>query len=143
MISQTAEYALRAMIWLAEHPGAPQTTEQIAQGTRVPAGYLSKVLQTLGRANLVNSQRGLGGGFALTRKPAEISTLEVINSVDPIQRIRECPMGRKLHGKRLCPLHYRLDAAVALIEDSFRTCTIEDLCSTSGNPSFCEKGGQE
>jgi Rrf2 family protein len=131
VISQTAEYALRAVVWLAENLNRPQTTEQIAQGMEVPAGYLSKVLQTLGRAGLVKSQRGVGGGFVLAKKPGMISTLDVINAVDPIQRIRECPLGRKAHGKRLCPLHYRIDAALALIEESFRTCTLDVLCSDS------------
>lgn len=127
MISQTADYALRAIVCLANQADSAKTTEQIAQGTQVPAGYLSKVLQTLGRANLVRSQRGLGGGFSLARPPAEISVLDVINAVDPIERITECPLGHEGHGARLCLLHQRLDAAIALIEDTFRSCTIADL----------------
>jgi len=50
MISRTAEYALRAVIVLGSSPGSPLTTQQIAARTRVPSGYLSKVLQALGRA---------------------------------------------------------------------------------------------
>ena len=62
MISQTVEYALRAMVHLArEAPGA-RTTDQVARTTRVPRAYLSKVLQSLRRAGLVRSQRGIGGG---------------------------------------------------------------------------------
>ena len=64
MISQTAEYALRAMVFLAMRESAA-TNEQIAQVTKVPPGYLSKILQQLGKAKLVSSQRGLGGGFVL------------------------------------------------------------------------------
>ena len=60
LISQTAEYALRAVISLARDPSTAQTTRQIAASTHVPAGYLSKVLQALGRAEIVVSQRGLG-----------------------------------------------------------------------------------
>jgi len=59
MFSQIAEYALRAVVRVASHHGRPQTTQQIAAATRVPAGYLSKVMQALGRAGLINSQRGL------------------------------------------------------------------------------------
>jgi Rrf2 family protein len=59
----------------------------------VPAGYLSKVLQSLGRAQLVNSQRGLHGGFTLARAPSELTVWEVIQAVDPLQRIRSCPLG--------------------------------------------------
>ncbi|NUQ01687.1 MAG: Rrf2 family transcriptional regulator, partial [Armatimonadetes bacterium] len=92
MISQTAEYALRAIVCLAAQPEGRLTTPQIAGATRVPAGYLSKVLQLLGRAGLVRSQRGLGGGFVLARPAELISVLDVVNAVDPIQRITGCPL---------------------------------------------------
>jgi Rrf2 family protein len=127
MFSQTTEYALRAVVWLAEQHSKPQTTRQIAATTRVPAGYLSKVLQALGRADLVKSQRGLYGGFKLTRPPGQISVLEVVNAVDPIQRIETCPLGLKSHGAELCALHKRLDNAIAHIEKAFSTSNIADL----------------
>ncbi len=112
MLSQTAEYALRAVVWLAAQQGQPQTTTQIAKATQVPAGYLAKVLQTLGRAGLVHAQRGLGGGFKLARDPAELTALAVVDAVDPIQRITACPLGIESHGGRLCPLHRRLDNVI-------------------------------
>ncbi len=48
MFSQTAEYALRAVVYLASQPGTPRTTQEIAKATQVPTGYLSKVMQSLG-----------------------------------------------------------------------------------------------
>jgi Rrf2 family protein len=127
MFSQTIEYALRAVVWLASQQSKPQTTQQIAATTRVPAGYLSKVLPALGRADLVKSQRGLYGGFTLARSPRQISILEVVNAVDPIQRIETCPLGLKSHGAELCALHKRLDDAIAHIEKAFSTSSIADL----------------
>ena len=112
MISQTAEYALRAVVWLGGRSDEPVGTKHISQAAQVPAGYLSKVLQMLARADLVVSTSGRGGGFRLTRRPEEISVLDVINAVDPIQRIRECPLHLAGHGTELCPLHRRLDAGV-------------------------------
>jgi len=52
VISQTAEYALRSVVYLGSQAGQPVTTQRIAAATQVPAGYLSKVLQGLGRAGL-------------------------------------------------------------------------------------------
>ncbi len=144
MISQTAEYALRAIVWLAAHGTEPQTTVQIAKATRVPAGYLSKVLQSLGRARLVSSQRGLYGGFTLARPAGEIHVLEVVNAVDPIQRIRTCPLGLKSHGKKLCALHQRLDDAIAHIENAFSESTIADLLAEPLTSSpLCESPQEE
>src|SRR5262245_64497934 len=109
MISQTVEYALRAVVYLADQAPAPRTTDQIATATRVPKAYLSKILQGLSRGGIVHSQRGLGGGMTLVKPPAELTILEVVGAVDPIRRIKTCPLGIAAHGARLCPLHRRLD----------------------------------
>ncbi|MEQ8785816.1 MAG: Rrf2 family transcriptional regulator [Pirellulaceae bacterium] len=127
MISQTAEYALRAIVYLADQEGAPRTTAQIAEATMVPQGYLAKVMQNLSRARLVSSQRGLNGGFTLASPPGELSVLQVINVVDPIRRFPECPLGIPSHGRRLCPLHFQLDQAAQMVEESFGGTTIADL----------------
>jgi len=142
MISQTSEYALRAVVWLAGHPDTSLTTQQIADATRVPAGYLSKVLQSLGRAGLVHSRRGLHGGFALTRSPEKLTVLDVVNAVDPLPRIHRCPLGIRSHGARLCPLHRRLDDAVDMVEKSFRDSTVRELVSEPSDSTPLCAGGK-
>ncbi len=141
MISQTVEYALRAIVTIAQHEGQPCTAQQISKITQVPAPYLSKLMQGLVRAGLTNSQRGLHGGFVLTRKPAEMSILEVVDAVDPIQRIRECPLGISTHGSHLCPLHQRLDRAMEMVEKLFRETTVADVLAEPGSvtPLCAEK----
>lgn len=129
MISQTAEYALRAVVFLAENASTGQTTEQMSKATQVPAPYLSKVLQLLGRATIVQSQRGFGGGFTLRKRADKLSVLEVVNAVDPIERIKECPLGLDAHATRLCSMHRRLDEASALVERAFAETSIADLIS--------------
>jgi Rrf2 family nitric oxide-sensitive transcriptional repressor len=140
MFSQTAEYSLRTIVWLASQGNTPQTTQRIARATRVPPGYLSKILQTLGRAGLVRSQRGLHGGFTLAASPTEISPLDVINAIDPIRRIEQCPLGLESHSDQLCPLHSRLDAALAHIESVLAETRISELVDNAlqGTP-FCVK----
>jgi Rrf2 family protein len=139
MISQTAEYALRAIVLLAMHPETGFTTQQIAQATKVPPAYLSKVLQSLVKAGLLRSQRGLRGGFALNINPLSISILTVINAVDPIARIRTCPLGFEEHGVNLCALHKRLDEAAASMEQAFEQTTIRELLARpTGSIPFCE-----
>lgn len=127
MISQTAEYALRATVFLADQDGEPCTTAAISKGTEVPSGYLAKVMQQLSRGKLVDSRRGLHGGFTL-RKPAdEMTVLEVINAVDPIQRFDSCPLKLPNHGPSLCPLHRKLDDAGRLLEELFGDATVASL----------------
>lgn len=139
MFSQTVEYALRAVVHLAAEAPAPRTTDQIAVATRVPKAYLSKVLQGLSRAGVVHSQRGIGGGMTLTKDPAELSILEVVNAVEPLGRIRECPLGLAAHGVRLCPLHRRMDNALAAVEAAFAQTTLaEILAEPTDSPPLCE-----
>ena len=127
MISQTVEYALRAVVFLANDPKAGRTTEQIAKVTLVPQAYLSKVMQQLAAAGLVRAQRGIGGGFTLLKDPAVITILEIVNAVDPIKRIRTCPLGLAAHGVRLCPLHKRMDEALASVEKAFANSTLAEI----------------
>jgi Rrf2 family transcriptional regulator, nitric oxide-sensitive transcriptional repressor len=127
MFSQTVEYALRAVVQLAGAPTQPQTTEKIARATKVPQAYLAKVLQNLVQAGIVRSQRGIGGGISLVKSPAELTILEVVNAVDPIRRIRTCPLDLAAHGARLCPLHRRVDNALALVENAFRQTTLQEV----------------
>lgn len=135
MISRTAEYALRAVIYLAaDGVNAPQTqtVAQIARATQVPVTYLAKVLQSLTRTGLLISQRGSEGGFRLAKAAQETSIYEVVQAVDPLQRIHECPLGLEAHGTQLCPLHHRLDEAMSLIEVQFRNTTIAELLNPVG-----------
>ncbi len=127
MISATAEYALRAIVYLAMNQDRAFTTLQISRATKVPAAYLSKVLQALVKTNLVCSQRGCGGGFVLAKRPEEISILEVVNAVDPFGRIRTCPLGLPAHGTNLCALHKQIDDATAIIERTFAQTSIADI----------------
>jgi Rrf2 family protein len=127
VFSQTVEYALRAVVHLASQAPAPRTTDQIAEATRVPRAYLSKVLQGLVRGEVVQSHRGLGGGMSLVKSPEDLTILEVVNAVEPIQRIRSCPLGLASHGVRLCPLHRRLDNALAMVEEAFATSTLAEV----------------
>lgn len=132
MISQTVEYALRAIVTIAQHEGLPCTALQISKITQVPAPYLSKLMQGLVRAGIVNSQRGLHGGFVLTKAPAELTIWDVIDAVEPFQRIHGCPLDIQSHGSILCPLHRRLDAAMATVEEQFRATTIADILAEPG-----------
>lgn len=132
MLSQTAEYALRAIVFLADHHGVPKTAEMIAETTKVPLGYLAKILQGLARNGLIHSQRGLHGGFTLLRSPNDLNIYDVVQAIDPINRITTCPLGLPNHGSELCPLHRRLDNASLAVETAFKRTTVAQLLAEPG-----------
>lgn len=129
MFSQTTEYAMRAVVALAAGDGKPMTTKHIAQMMRVPPSYLAKVLQSLVRGGLVNSTRGLRGGFVLAKAPDQIQLLAIMDVVSPIKRIEHCPLDHEGHSSALCPLHRRLDEAMRLVEEAFGSTTLQEVIS--------------
>jgi Rrf2 family nitric oxide-sensitive transcriptional repressor len=140
MISQTVEYALRAVVTIAQHEGHACTARQISEITQVKAPYLSKLMQRLARAGIVRSQRGLHGGFVLAHDPSELTIWEVVDAVEPFQRIHECPLGIKSHNATLCPLHRRLDRAMETVEEMFRGTTIANVLAEPGAVTpLCEE----
>ena len=131
MLSQTAEYALRAMVSLAGGEARARTALELAQQSKVPFDYLAKILNALSRAGLVSGQRGRGGGFQAVHPATELTVLHVVNAVDPLKRIRTCPLGLKAHGTNLCPLHRKIDDAMLSVEEAFGSTTIASLLGQS------------
>jgi Rrf2 family protein len=125
MFSQTVEYALRAMVQLASDAPEASTTRQIAAKTKVPSAYLAKVLQSMRRAGLIHSRRGVGGGVTLAHEPKDISLLEVIDAVEPLKR-----GGGK--ARRASPLQRTLDAALAEVRKMFLATSLADMLPGAG-----------
>ncbi len=136
MFSQTVEYAMRAMLHLAAAPDRAQPAGDIAARTSVPHGYLSKIMRELVRAGLVSSQRGPRGGFLLARAPRDITMLDVVQIFDPLERITRCPLGKPGHTV-LCPMHARLDSAIANVQNELRATTLLDIAHAAQSP-LCE-----
>lgn len=135
-MNQTAEYALRAVVVLGLQPDRCLTIREIAERTKAPSYYLAKVLRSLARAGLVVSHRGPGGGFGLGRPPELVTLLDVVNAVDPIRRIRCCPLNLASHHCHLCGLHVRIDAGISMLETLFACSTLADVIGdpNSGKP---------
>lgn len=138
MISKTAEYALRAVTCLAAGGEKALSADTLADRTKVPRRYLTRVMQDLSAAGLVASRSGPGGGYEMKRETGELTILDVINAVSALERIRSCPLGLTSHTS-LCPLHAELDRAYAATEAAFAAVTIKQLLdSTQSIIPLCE-----
>jgi Rrf2 family protein len=130
------------MVILAEghDNGTPSlTSAEIAKRTRIPADYATKVLQLLGRAKLVNGRRGRGGGFRIDCDPKKTPLLTVVNAIDPMQRIRTCPLGRETHQTHLCPLHSEIDRTMEHMEKRFESLTIQQVVDGAPGGPLCQE----
>lgn len=129
MISQTVEYALRAMSHLAAIAGTCASSSALAEATHAPHGYLSKIMRDLVCAQLVTSYRGRHGGFALARDPDAISVLDIVNAVSPRKRAERDDLGAE---PETDPLRACLDGVLARAEDALARATLRSLMIGSG-----------
>ncbi len=105
-ITRQADYALRAMLYLAQlAPNVRAATSQIAEEQSIPPSFLAKIISQLSIAGLIHTSRGARGGVSLARQPEDISILEVVEAIDGPISLNECcvdaeacPFGEK------CPL---------------------------------------
>lgn len=90
-ITRQADYALRAMIYLAQlEPAQRAATSQIADVQRIPPSFLAKIISQLSIAGLIHTSRGARGGVSLARPPEAISVLEVVEAIDGPLMLNEC-----------------------------------------------------
>ncbi len=116
----------------------PASADYLAEKTKVPRRYLTRVLQDLAAAGIVKSLSGPKGGYELIHDPAELSILDIVNAIAPMERINSCPLGLKSHTS-LCPLHAELDRVYAEAEAAFGRVTIGQLLeSTTTIVPLCE-----
>ncbi len=143
MLSQTAEYALRAMVWIAGQKKEFSSAPAVAAATKVPIDYLSKILQTLGAASFLDRKRGFNGGFKLKKPAKQISILDIVSLFDHIQQIEQCPLGFKEHAPSLCPLHSKLNHVISDYRCQLSSTSLADLLKNDGFPLCSENPSKQ
>ncbi len=124
-LTRAADYGIRAMIHLVSLPaGRRARLPHISAATGVPSAYLSKVLQTLARAEMVSSSRGRSGGFEALAAGRDASFRQLIEAIDGPMFLNVC-VGAGVHCKRKsrCPAHpvwMRAQLAMTAILDGAR-----------------------
>ena len=90
-ITRQADYAVRAMIYLAQlGPQNRASTSQIAQEKQIPPSFLAKIVSQLSVAGLLQTSRGARGGVSLAKNPEQISLLDVVEAIDGPILLNEC-----------------------------------------------------
>src|SRR5687768_18528250 len=107
MLSSTSDYALRAILVLAQADhGRPVRADEIARATGSPANYLAKTLNALAKAGIVASARGPLGGFTLLVSADELSLARIVDCFDEARPTTRCLLGnRPCDGRHHCRAH--------------------------------------
>lgn len=131
MLSGTAEYALRAVLFLADHADRRSVpVGQVADALRLPHNYLSKILHELARTDVLVSARGKHGGFRLARPAGEISLRSIVTPFDRVAVGRTCLLGRvQCSDRTACAVHWRWKSLAEDVAAFFHDTTVADLRS--------------
>ncbi len=128
-ITRQADYALRAMLFLARRDSNQRAaTSQIAEDQEIPPSFLAKIISQLSIAGLIHTSRGARGGVSLARKPEEISLLDVVEAIDGPINLNECTKDPSVCSfGESCPIHEVWCETQAELVNKLRETTFDKL----------------
>lgn len=110
MFSKTCEYAIKAIIYVAQksRDGSRVGIKDISKGIDSPEHFIAKILQDLSKKGLVQSLKGPNGGFYLDEESLNRSLADVVQEVDGNKIFTACGLGLKqCNSHKPCPIHYQ------------------------------------
>ena len=135
-LSRPAEYALRAMTFLARmEPDKRIRARDLAKAVDIPAAFLSKIMRRLTASGLVDSRKGHHGGFVLAKPPGDIRFMDILRSVDFEPTADHCLFGlENCDANHPCPLHTEWGILKGQIENWARSHTLGESLDTKKRP---------
>jgi len=134
-ITRAGEYGVLGLMNLARRaPGRVAMIEEVSRAEKIPKSFLAKIFQDLARGGLVRSNRGAGGGFALARRPSQITVLEIIEAIEGEIVFQRCKLAKPdcghTGGCALCGLYERAQEGV---KEVLSRTTLRALVSQQNN----------
>lgn len=134
LYSQACSYAIRAMTYLARQPaGRKCFLSEIASVMEIPEGFSSKILTDLVKAGLLESHKGINGGYQLARSPDEITLLSVKQQVDSETGLDRCVAGWGRCPHPDCAIHARWMPIRRRVRAFLEETTLADLATAYPN----------
>ena len=132
-ITMTGEYAIRAMIHLAApRDGRPAQIAEISQAWDIPESFLRKIITQLAKANLIVSQRGIGGGVQLARPAATLTVMDVLAAVEGPMFLNKCLISANVCTRTSwCAVHDLWFDAQERLKASLTSKSLADLAAIS------------
>ncbi|GAA4446548.1 hypothetical protein GCM10023091_39860 [Ravibacter arvi] len=136
MFSKTCEYAIRAMIFVAQKSAEGEKTgiKEIAKGIDSPEYFIAKILQDLSRRGLLQSAKGPNGGFYLDSVGKSCSLADVVRAVDGDSLFTGCGLGLKQCSEQLpCPIHFQFKKIRTELSDMLSNAQVGDFAQALDN----------
>ena len=136
MLSVTVQYALRALLVLAEQPeGTVVLGRELAKQAQIPPNYLSKILWTLGGAGFIDATRGSGGGYRLQHAPNQIRLADVVGLFERHRTGRTCLLDSNKECKDAdgCSAHRSWQQVSDSVSQFLENTTLADIAVRKGS----------
>ena len=129
VITRATEYAVRAVIFLAQQPKDDIVLKKdICRTQEVTPAFLTKILQPLIKVGIVSSQRGVGGGFLLAKDPNEITMLDILQAEEGQLRLNHCLADTDVcYRDAYCSAHKVWDETQHAMSEVLKRYSIADL----------------
>src|SRR6056297_439882 len=130
MFSTSCQYGLQGMLYIAMHSSKDDNVGliEIAENQEIPRHFLSKILQQLVKAGLLESMKGPNGGFKLSKKPEKITLLQIIKAIDGLDVFTQCGIGfKKCSDDHPCPTHHDYKKVRDKVYELFKKKTLKEV----------------
>jgi Rrf2 family protein len=130
MFSTSCQYGLQGMLYIAMHSSKDDNVGliEIAENQEIPRHFLSKILQQLVKAGLLESMKGPNGGFKLSKKPEKITLLQIIKAIDGLDVFTQCGIGfKKCSDDHPCPIHHDYKKVRDKVYELFKKKTLKEV----------------
>ena len=135
-ITQEVDYAMRVILYLYKHdPGTRVEAKVISESENVPLRFLLKLLRKLASAGVISSYRGTGGGYAVVKKPSQISLYDVEVATDGPVYVNKCLLDASLCNvgrANICEVHRELKKFQDKLVAEMKSLTFERILSHDG-----------
>ena len=127
-VSKLTDYATVLMAALADLPETLASASELAERARIELPTVSKLLKLLAGAGLIESRRGVNGGYRLARAAANISVLDIVSAIEGPVGMTECSVhAGQCHHETRCRIQHNWRRINAAIGDALRGVTLDEL----------------
>ena len=130
-IGKLTDYATVVLAELAEHPGECWSASQVAEATRLELPTVAKVLKTLAKAGLLESVRGVNGGYRLHDAAESVSVAAIIRAMEGPIALTECGLEPGLCAREHeCSLKGNWKRIGETVEHALESLSLADLAGS-------------
>lgn len=127
-VTKLADYGIVMLAFFAAHQESTYTARDIAAAANLPLPIASKVLKLLSKAGLLTSQRGTKGGYALARRPEDISIADIIQALEGPIALTQCSVANRNCGlSGGCPIRTNWNLIGQAIHSALERITLSQM----------------